>query len=72
MICLVQWAQLKESIPTMWKTPISNFIDIGEKTLYQNHCFIKGARNLSADKLSSEKQHSILISNIVNKNTPNI
>ena len=51
---------------------ICNFSDIDEKNLYQNHYVIKGTGNWSTKNLSSKKIYSILISNIVNKSTPNI
>ena len=54
------------------ETQICNFSDIDEKNLYQNHYVIKEAEILSTKNLSSKKIYSILISNIVNKPTPNI
>ena len=56
----------------MWKTLISNYSDIDEKNLCQNHHVIKGARIVSTNKLSSKEIYSIQISNIVNKPTSNI
>ena len=41
-----QWPQLKHTIPTRWKTLTSNYRDIDNDNLCQNHV-IRGARNLS-------------------------
>ena len=67
-----QRAQLKHAIPTRWKTLISNYSNVDEKNLYQNHHVIKGARILYTEKLSSKKIYLTLISNFVNKRTSNI
>ena len=67
-----QWAQLKHAIPPRWKQISFDYSDINENDLRQNHHVIKGARILPLDKLSSKEIYSILISNIVNKTTPNI
>ena len=64
-----QWAQLKHVILAMWKTLISNYSGIDEKSLYQKQYIIKGARILFIDKLSSKEIYLILFSNIVNKRT---
>ena len=66
-----QWSQLKHTIPTRWKTLTSNYSDIDQKNLCQNHV-IRGARILSTGKLSPMEMYSFLISNIVNKTTSNI
>ena len=50
----------------------SNYSDIDEEYLCQNHHVIKGARIFSTGKLSSKEIYSILIWNIVNKPTSNI
>ena len=50
-----------------WKTLISNYSDVDEKNLFQNHQVIKGDRILSSDKLSCNEIYSNLISNNVNK-----
>ena len=67
-----QWAQLKHAIPPRWKKIIFDYNDINENDLCQNHHVIKGARILPLDKLSSKEIYSVVISNIVNKPTPNI
>ena len=36
-----QWVQLKHVIPTRWKTLISDFSDIDENNLCQNHMLLK-------------------------------
>ena len=66
-----QWSQLKQTIPTRWKTLTSNYSDIDKENLCQNHV-ARGARILSTGKLSPMEMYSILISNIVNKTTSNI
>ena len=66
-----QWVHLKHTIPTRWKTLISNDSDIGNNNLCQNHRVIKGARIFSTDKLSFKETYSFLISNIVKKPTSN-
>ena len=50
-----QWAQIKYAVPTRWKTLISNYSDIDEENLCQNHHVTKKARILSTNKLSSKK-----------------
>ena len=50
-----QWAQIKHAVPTRWKTLISNYSDIDEENLCQNHHVTKEARILSTNKLSSKK-----------------
>ena len=54
------------------KKIIFDYSDITENDLCQNHDVIKGARILPLDKLSSKEIYSVVISNIVNKPTPNI
>ena len=46
-----QLAQLKHAIRTTWKTLISNYSDIDEENLCQNHHVIKRGIILSTDKL---------------------
>ena len=58
----LQGVRLKHAIPTRWKTLISNYSDVDEKTLYQNQHVIKGARILCADKLSSKEINQTSIS----------
>ena len=36
-----QWAQLIHTIPTRWKTLISNYSDIDEENLFKSHNVIK-------------------------------
>ena len=62
-----QCAKLKHAIPIRWKT-LSNYSDIEQKNLYQNHNVIKEATN----KLSSKEIYLILISNIFRKPTSNV
>ena len=62
-----QCAKLKYAIPIRWKT-LSNYSDIEQKNLYQNHNVIKEAIN----KLSSKEIYLILISNIFRKPTSNV
>ena len=50
-----QWAQIKHAVPTRWKTLISNYSDIDEENLCQNHHVTKEARILSTNKLSSKE-----------------
>ena len=69
MVFFFQWAQLKHAIPTRWKILISNYSDVDEKNMYQNHPIIKGGRILSTDNLSSNEIYSSLISNTINKPT---
>ena len=57
------------------RSEISDFFDyndVTENDMCQNHHVIKGARILPLDKLSSKEIYSVVISNIVNKPTPNI
>ena len=63
---------IKHAISARWKTLTSNYSDIDENNLYQNHYVIKGARVFSTIILSSKEIHSILISNIFNKRNSNI
>ena len=67
-----QMVQLKHEIPTRWKTLISNYSDIDEKILYQNHHIIKGARIVPTEKLSCKEIYLILISNIAYKPNSNM
>ena len=50
-----QWAQIKHAVPTRWKTLISNYSDMDEENLCQNHHVTKEARILSTNKLSSKE-----------------
>ena len=61
-----QWAQLKHAISARWKTLNSNYSDIDEENLCQNHHVIKGARIFSTNKFSSKEIYSILSWNITN------
>ena len=60
-----QLTQLKQAIPTKWKTRISNYIDAKDKN--QNHHVFTGARIWSTHELSAKEVYLILISIIVNK-----
>ena len=64
----LQWDQLKHAIRPTWKRIISDYSDVNQNDLFQNHHVIKGARILPVDKFFSEEIHSILISNIVYRN----
>ena len=50
-----QWVQLKHVIPTMWKTLISDFSDIDENNLCQNHHVIKGILEFCLPQTSISK-----------------
>ena len=50
-----QWVQLKHVIPTRWKTLISDFIDIDENNLCQNHHVIKGILEFCLPQTSISK-----------------
>ena len=50
-----QWAQIKHAVPTRWKALISNYSDMDEENLCQNHHVTKEARILSTNKLSSKE-----------------
>ena len=52
---LFQWAQQKHATPPRWKKLISNYSDVHEKNLRQNHHFIKGVRILFTNKLFSKE-----------------
>ena len=43
------------AISAKWKTLISNYSDIDDKNLHQNHHIIKGTRILSTNKLTSKE-----------------
>ena len=62
-ICFLQWAQLKDVIPTRRKKTIFDNSAIKENNLCQNHHVIKEARILPLDKLSSKEIYSVLIAN---------
>ena len=65
MTCFFEWIQLKHVNLWRWKTLMSNHSHVNKHNLYQNHHVIKGARILSADKISCKEIYSILFSNIV-------
>ena len=67
---LFQWAQLKHEIPTRWKTLISDYSDLDEENLYQNHHVIKELECFLP--LPSMEIYSILLSNIINTPTSNV
>ena len=50
-----QWVQLKHVIPTRWKTLISDFSDIDENNLCQNHHVIKGILEFCLPQTSISK-----------------
>ena len=66
------WTKLKHAFSARWKTLISIYNNPEEKSLYQNHHVIEGARILSTDKFFCEEINSIVISNMVNKPSGNI
>ena len=50
---------IKIKIPARWKKTNFDYGDINENDLYQNHHFIRGAKILPLDKLSSKEMYSI-------------
>ena len=67
-----RWSELKHAIPAKWKKQFFDYNHINNNDLYQNHQIVKGTGVLLLDKLSPQEIYSILISNIVNKQTSNI